>query len=154
MTSPAARFAAVFAVLYAAHEVGDQWVQYHEDAAHKQDQTAAGQHACARHVATYTTTTALAVGVANATLRLGLTWRGLIVGQAVSAATHYIVDRGLPLRRIASKIDKGGYIDKITVVRQPGAEMSAVGPGTGAYALDQSWHIGWLAVAALATAIL
>ncbi len=154
MTSRAARFAATFAALYAAHEVGDQWVQYHEDAAHKQDQTPAGKHACARHVATYTATTALAVGTANAALRLGLNWRGILAGQAISAATHYIVDRGAPLRRIASKISKEGYLDKITVVRQPGTEPSVVGPGTGAYALDQSWHIGWLAVVALATAIL
>lgn len=152
MTSRAAKFAAVAAVLYAAHQIGDHPVQNGGDSQHKQEPGLDGRRACRRHVATYTITTGLAVGVANAALGLNLTWPGIVAGQAISAFTHYPVDRGAPLRRMAARIGKLDFIEGITVVRQPGFPADDRGPGTGSYALDQAWHIGWLAVAALVTA--
>jgi hypothetical protein len=47
---------------------------------------------------------------------------------------------------------------QVATVDEHGAETPAPfdnpSLGTGAYAIDQSWHIAWLAVAALATALL
>ncbi len=154
MTSRAAKFAAAFAGLLAAHNIADYWVQHGADACDKQKPGTEGRRACVRHVATYTITTGLTVTVLDVALNLGLSSRGIAAGQAVSAVTHYLVDRGAPLRRIAAHTGSTDFIERITVVRKPGANPADVGPGTGAYALDQSWHIGWLAVAALATAIL
>ena len=154
MTSRAARFAAVFAGLYAAHHIADHWVQHGADACDKQQPGRAGRAACGRHVTTYTITTGLTVTVLDAALNLGLSNRGIAAGQLISAVTHYVVDRGTPLRRIAAHAGSTDFIERVTVVRKPGDEPAVVGPGTGAYSLDQSWHTGWLAVAALATAIL
>lgn len=154
MTSLAAKFAAVFAGLYAAHHVADHWVQHGADAGNKQKPGRDGQAACARHVTTYTITTSFAVTALDAALQLGLSGRGIIAGQLVSAVTHYTVDRGAPLRRIAAHTGSADFIERVTVVRKPAEAPAYVGPGTGAYALDQSWHIGWLAVAALVTVVI
>ncbi|MCA1224102.1 hypothetical protein [Streptomyces sp. 8L] len=89
----AARFAAAYAVLTAAHEVGDYWSQQDRDAVAKGRPGNEGRAACARHVASYTATQGLALLAADRTLHLGIDWRRAVVGLAVSAATHYVIDR-------------------------------------------------------------
>jgi hypothetical protein len=154
VTSRAAKFAAVFAGLLAAHNIADYWVQHGGDACDKQKPGRVGQLACARHVTTYTITTGLTVTALDVALNLDLSGRGIAAGQLVSAVTHYVVDRGAPLRCIAAHTGSIDFIERVTVVRKSGQEAADVGPGTGAYSLDQSWHIGWLAVAALVTAVI
>ncbi len=130
-------FAAVFAALFVAHQVADHWVQTQHQADHKGRPGWPGRIACAGHVITYTATAfgflaalALATGI---DLRPGPVAAGL----TVSAVTHYIADRRTPLRRMANAIGKNaGWLDH----------------GGGMYALDQSWHYGWLFVAALVVA--
>lgn len=142
MTSRAARFAATFAGLYAAHMVADHWVQTDSQACAKGKPGKDGAIACAQHIASYTaTTTAVTVGL-NQALRLNAGWRGILAGQAISAATHYWADRRYTLEALADATGKGDFYRR-------GTDL-----GKGSYAPDQSWHIGWLAVAALATAIL
>jgi len=159
-------FAAVFAALYAAHEVGDHWVSTNQGAMRKgltKDQaTAAGLHrhagprACAVHVASYTATAALFL--------LALAWRtGLpldptrtAVALAVSAGTHYWADRRRTLRWLCRSLDRLFP----TLGKETFYDLGAVRPGhddnpslgTGAYALDQSFHVLWLFAAALTVA--
>lgn len=148
MASTAERFAASYAVLVAAHEVGDYIVQQDKDAVAKGRPGREGRIACARHVASYTATQAVALTAANRGLRLGLSWRRVAAGLAVSAFTHYVADRcaghwaetdGAPaLVRAAHGSGKSGWL-----TRDPGA-----GP-----LLDQAWHKGWIAAAAAVTAM-
>lgn len=141
-------FAAVYAAMHAAHAVGDHWVQTGHQAAHKGDSGALGVVACARHVGTYTATTTGAV-VALRALGTPIPVRALVAGQAVSAATHFMMDRrpwGRAIMRAARKSEFAEFGET-----SPG---KAEHLGTGAYALDQSWHLGWIAVAAFVTAAL
>ncbi|MEU1078200.1 hypothetical protein ABZ404_37050 [Streptomyces sp. NPDC005878] len=152
MTTPtgetrAARYAAVYALLTAAHEVGDYWVQRDAEAVAKGRPGWEGRAACARHVASYTATQGLALAAGNRVLGLRLGWRRTAVALAVSAATHYAIDRSggrwredgpsTRLVRFARETGHSGWLE-----RDPGA-----GP-----LMDQAWHRGWIAVAALVAA--
>ncbi|WBB94122.1 DUF3307 domain-containing protein [Verrucosispora sp. WMMC514] len=138
--------AAVFAALYVGHMVGDHWVQSQHQADRKGLPGWPGRIACAAHVATYTATQAVAL----VALHLAAGWwpnpGQLAAGLAVSAVTHYIADRRTPLRWIADRLGSGRFY-RLGAPR-PGRDDNP-SLGTGAYALDQSWHIGWLYVAAL-----
>lgn len=144
--SHAARFAAVYAALTAAHEVADHWVQRDKEATAKGDPGPAGARACAVHVATYTATQAVALAVTARTLNLELRPGRAVLALAVSAATHYAADRqGGHWRdthprgvvRLAAVTGHAGWLE-----RDPGA----------GYLLDQSWHKGWIGIAALLAA--
>jgi hypothetical protein len=146
-TAAAARFGAVYALLTASHEVADYWVQQDRDAVAKGRHGHEGRAACARHVASYTATQGLALAAASRHLGLRLDWRRAAAGLAVSAVTHYVADRcaghwredgpeAPALVRFAHRSGKGQWL-----TRDPGA-----GP-----LLDQSWHKGWIALAALVT---
>jgi len=137
---------AVFGTLYAAHQVADHWVQTSHQAGRKGDPGWTGRLACLMHVLTYSLTALVALTFLG--LASGLTrppWQ-VTAGLAISAVTHYIADRRTPLRRIAELIGSGGFYSLGTP--RPGRDDNP-SLGTGAYALDQSWHVGWLFVAAL-----
>jgi hypothetical protein len=142
----AATFAAVFAALYVAHEVGDHWIQTHRQAMAKGQPGWAGRRACAAHVATLTLTKAAAVALAGVVLDLHLAVAAVAAGLALDAATHYWADRRTTLAGLARVLGKADFYQ--LGAPRPGHDD---GPhlGTGAYALDQSWHIGWLFIAAL-----
>ena len=141
----AARFAAVYAALTAAHEVGDYWVQQDTDAVAKGKPGREGATACLRHVASYTATQAAAVAAVNHAFGLRLSWRRAAAGLALSAAPHYLADRcagqwadnspSAPL--VVRLAHKAGHSPWLT--NDPSA-----GP-----LMDQAWHKGWIAVAAL-----
>ncbi|MTE20244.1 hypothetical protein F0L17_14225 [Streptomyces sp. TRM43335] len=146
--SAAARFAAAYAALNASHTVGDHIVQLDHDAVRKGLPGTEGRAACARHVATYTATQALTLAGVNHTLRLGLTPRGIAAALALSAATHYAIDRSggrwaedpdtqptTALVRTAHRLGKGQWLQ-----RDPQA----------GYRYDQALHKGILLVASLA----
>ena len=109
------------------------WVQTPRQSALKGVPGPLGRRACSVHVATYTATAVLFLA---ALLVVG--WHPSLwqmgAGLAVSAVTHYIADRRAPLRRMAYAVGK---------------TRDWVERGGGLYLLDQSWHIGWLFVAAL-----
>jgi len=143
-TTAAVRATAAYAALTASHEVADYWVQRDAEAVAKGGHGAEGRAACARHVASYTATQALALWAADRTLHLGLDWRRAVAGLAVSAVTHYVADRSggrwreegpsTRLVRFARTTGHAGWLE-----RDPGA-----GP-----LMDQAWHKGWIAVAAV-----
>ncbi len=89
----AVRFAAVYAVLTASHEVADMWVQRDADAQAKGLPGWEGRAACLRHVGSYTATQALALWAADRYLDLGLNLARAAAALAVSAITHYAADR-------------------------------------------------------------
>ncbi|GAA1958173.1 hypothetical protein [Kitasatospora viridis] len=130
-----ARFAAAYALLRAAADVGDHWVQTHSQALakgqhdHNEGQSsAAGRRACAAHVATYTATQAAALIGGMALLGERVKPGRAVAALALSAGTHYLADRREPLHRLAEAVGKGSF------VRLADHGMN------GAYLLDQSFH--------------
>ena len=142
----AAQFAAAYAALTASHEVADHWVQLDNQARTKGDRSRAGAVACAQHVATYTATQALALAAVQRVTGARLSWKRGALALAVSAVTHYAADRQgghwrdeepRGIVRIAAATGKSTWLQ-----RDPMA----------GYLMDQSWHKGWIAVAALVAA--
>jgi hypothetical protein len=142
----AATFAAVFVALFVAHQVADHWVQTQHQADWKGVPGALGRRACAGHVASYTATAVLALDALHFGLGLPLDPWKVAAGLAVSAVTHYIADRRTPLRRLAELT--GSIRFYALGACRPGRDDNP-SLGTGAYALDQSFHYAWLFVAAL-----
>jgi hypothetical protein len=174
-------FAATFAALYAGHHVGDYWVQTDHQARHKGDAGEQGVLACFVHVASYTLTQVVFLGLTCLATGLRIPSWVTLAALAVSALTHYAADRrehGLMFklaRLLPGKADflrlgaprPGVYVE--TWVTCPDCKGSGrVSPvpgaahcdlchgggrvlggrvgdnpslGTGAWALDQSWHI-------------
>lgn len=170
--------ALVFAALFAAHGIGDVWVQRHRHALAKGAPDRHGQVACAIHVTTYTlTTTAAVLLVWGLPLGTHITWAGLAAGQAFSAITHYAIDRRWTLRVLAGWAGKLDYHDlgqprPLIVVATEWAEpVDAAGlpdeqditvlvpldnmpAATGANSLDRTAHYAALFAAALLTALI
>lgn len=142
-------FSAVFVALYAAHQLADHWVQTHHQACTKGAAGWTGRLSCAAHVATYTLTGLAAVLAATVVLHLHLDPVRLAAGLIISAVTHYVADRRTPLRRLAEATGHGKFFQ--LGAPRPGRDDNP-SLGTGAYAMDQSWHIAWLFIAALVIA--
>jgi hypothetical protein len=147
----AVTFAVVLPVLLVAHTVADHWVQTDHQASRKGMAGWPGRWACAAHVAGYTATTAAGVAAAWALFGLAITPAGFVVGQVVSAVTHYIADRRTPLAALAARLGKARFY-ALGAPRAGRDDNPSL--GTGAYALDQSWHHAWLLAAAATTALL
>ncbi|WP_330328237.1 hypothetical protein [Streptomyces pseudovenezuelae] len=148
MPMAAARFAAVYGVLTASHEVADYWVQQDRDAVAKGGHGAEGRAACVRHVASYTATQALALAVADRGLGLGLGWRRMGAALAVSAVTHYAADRSGGRWR-----EEGESTRLVRFARRTGhSGWLARDPGAGPL-MDQAWHRGWIGIAAGVAAV-
>lgn len=133
--------AEVFVALYAAHMVGDHWVQTSHQAAVKGGPGWSARLANVRHVAGLTLTKLIALVAMALATGVGYSMVPLIAGLTVDAVSHYWADRRTTLAQLAERLGLGGFY-------RLGGQL---GPnlGTGAHALDQSWHIGWLFVAAL-----
>jgi hypothetical protein len=148
----AALFAAVFAALYAGHQVGDHWVQTPGQAAGTGLTGWPGRLACARHVATLTATAAAALAAVALVTGAPVRLLPAVTGLAVNAASHYAADRRRPLLSLAEWLAAAVIPGKDEFwhlgAPRPGRDDNPC-MGTGAYALDQSWHIGWLFIAAL-----
>lgn len=176
ITDAAVTFAVVLPTLLVAHHVADHWVQTDWQARNKGRRDSAGREACLRHVCFYTMTTILFVGAVWLLFDLPISPAGFLIGQLVSAVTHYWADRRGTLERLCERLGKGDFYR----LGQPRVLAAVVGDGddpdgptvqllqagcddpagwdnpslgTGAYALDQSWHWAWLFVAALLTAL-
>ncbi|WP_301124749.1 DUF3307 domain-containing protein [Streptomyces cacaoi] len=142
----AATFAAVFIALYVAHSVGDHWVQTSHQSAHKGRPGWVGRLADARHVAGLTVTKAVILLPAAWLLDLRLSLLGLVAGLGIDAVTHWWADRRTTLAWLAKVTGKGEFY-RLGAPRAGHDDNPHI--GTGAYALDQSFHHLWLLVAAL-----
>lgn len=137
----AAVFAATLVTLLVIHHVADHWIQTGTQAVDKELPGRKGRLADLRHVATYTAT--LTLVLLAVAWRLDITYDPgrLAVGMLVTAVTHYWADRVTTLIRFAELIGKGGFVHL--------GDKAIAPTGTGRYALDQGWHLGWLLVTAL-----
>ncbi|MEV5440798.1 transcriptional regulator [Streptomyces sp. NPDC052682] len=161
----AAVFAAVFVALYIAHSVGDHWVQTSHQAAHKgeNDKTPgqssrAGRIACTLHVIGLTITKGIALAAVVLVLDLPVTVTGVVAGLGIDAATHWWADRRSTLAWLAKVTGKTEFL-VLGTPAHPAHPVTGEGKyaptlGTGAYALDQSFHHLFLGVAALLIAAL
>lgn len=152
LASPAAIAAMTFGAMYAAHMVADHWIQTDHQAAHKGQTGLTGHWNCFKHVAGYTATClAAVVGVALALGYIGqLHPASLVAATLINATTHYWADRRHTLAWLAKITGHVGFF-RLGSPR-PGHDDNA-SLGTGAYALDQSFHIGFLFVASVITAM-
>ncbi|WP_335982451.1 transcriptional regulator [Streptomyces sp. CA2R106] len=142
----AATFAAVFIALWVAHSVGDHWVQTSAQSAAKGRPGWAGRLADTRHVLTLTATKLVVLLPAGLLLGLHLSVWGVAAGLGVDAVTHWWADRRSTLARLADLLGNGGFY-RLGAPRPGHDDNPHI--GTGAYALDQSWHHLWLLVGAL-----
>jgi hypothetical protein len=154
----AAVFAAVFVALYVAHSVGDHWVQTSHQAAEKGRPGWVGRLADARHVLGLTITKGIALAGVVLVLDVPVTVTGLVAGLGVDAVTHWWADRRTTLAWLAKVTGKTEFLSLGTPAH-PAHPVTADGGyaptlGTGAYALDQSFHHLFLGVAALLIAAL
>ena len=149
-------FGAVAVTLYAAHHVGDYWVQTDDQAKHKGQAGEEGRGHCLIHVSTYLLTQAAFLAVVEIVLGLDMSGLGILLGLAVSGVTHYMADRrehGLMFKLARKLPGKANFLTLgvprhhyVVVSRVPGAGVEPIDNpslGTGAWALDQSWHIFW-----------
>ncbi|MBN3928941.1 transcriptional regulator [Streptomyces verrucosisporus] len=132
-------FPAAYALLRASADLADHWVQTHHQACRKAEPGPAGHRALAGHVATYVATQAAALTAGNRLLGLGLSGRGMAAALAVSGATHYLIDRRWPVKRLAEATGKSEFYE-------------LGGPLGGAYRLDQAAHHTAEAIAAILAA--
>lgn len=142
----AAAFAAVFVALYVAHSVGDHWVQTSHQSAHKGRPGWVGRLADARHVSTLTATKVAVLLPVAWLLDLRLSVLGLVAGLGIDAVTHWWADRRTTLAWLAKVTGKDEFY-RLGAPRAGYDDNPHI--GTGAYALDQSFHHLWLLVAAL-----
>lgn len=145
----AATFAAVFVALYVAHSMGDHWVQTSHQSAHKGRPGWVGRLADARHVATLTATKGAVLLPIVWLLDLHLSVLGTVAGLGIDAVTHWWADRRSTLAWLAKVTGKGEFY-RLGAPRAGRDDNPHI--GTGAYALDQSFHHLWLLVAALVIA--
>lgn len=168
--SPATLFAVTAITLLIAHSVGDHWPGTHFGALHKGLRRAdidrlnatrpagqqlhrhTGPRTCATHVATYTLTGILFLLAAATSLHLGLNPARTSAGLALNAVTHYWADRRYTLKWLCDRLSFLGK-DTFYALGAP-REGRDDNPslGTGAYALDQSFHHFWIFIAALVIA--
>ena len=157
-TATTATFAAVFATLWVAHSVGDHWVQTSEQSAAKGKPGWAGRLADTRHVIGLTLTKGLLLALAAVVLDLHLTIVGVTAGLALDAASHWWADRRSTLAWLAKVTNKTEFYNLGTAAHEAHPTQADGKPaahlGTGAYALDQSFHALFLFFAALIIAAL
>ncbi|MBT0771356.1 DUF3307 domain-containing protein [Kineosporia sp. J2-2] len=146
MTDPTV-FAAAFAALFAAHQVGDHWVQTDHEAVTKGKPGCAGHFACASHVVNLAVTKLVFLTVLMLATGLRPHVGFLALGLVIDGASHYWADRRHTLAWLADLIPGKSKFYRLGAPRPGHDDNPSI--GTGAYALDQSWHIGWLFVAAL-----
>jgi hypothetical protein len=146
--------------LYAGHHWGDYWTQTDHQARHKGDAGAEGVAACIGHVGSYLATQAACVGLLVFATGLHVSFLAALAGLAVSGVTHYLADRrehGIMFRLARLLPGKVNFLE-LGKPRQgvtPDGMVRDDNPtlGTGAWALDQAWHIFWgVFVAALVMA--
>lgn len=155
-----AAFGALLAALWSAHDLADHVVQTDHQAANK----ASSWRAMSGHVGSYTAVQLLALAALRGLAGVRPSWRRTLVGVALSASTHALLDRRWPVIRtlemtgspgfakpvlpptFVDRFDGGvarpGHVPAIGVTRQPPLPLH------GPYLADQALHHAVLAVCA------
>jgi len=137
----AGRIALVWMAWKVGHNYADHIGQDSRDAREKGEPGWKGRAACARHIVNLTATKAAALALAGAATGVRLSPRRVAVAMAIDAASHYVIDRRTPLRRLAAALGK-------TELYELG-DPKAAPCGTGAYVMDQAAHDVMLLITAL-----
>ena len=149
----ASQFAAVFIALFVGHSVGDHWVQTQKQSDDKGRPGWVGRLADTRHVLGLTITKGIALVPVVMLLDLQVSVLGVTAGLLLDAVTHWWADRRSTLAWLAGVTGKTEFYGLATPAHEahPVTAKGGYAPtlGTGAYALDQSFHHLWLLVAAL-----
>lgn len=134
MTDRTAKFAAVYALMRMAADLGDHWIQSDHQAVtkgqHDENEgqsSRAGRIACSAHVATYTATQALVLVAGSRAMGFKLSPGRVAAALALSAGTHWWADRRIHLKALAAATGKENF-------------YGLGGPLGGNYALDQAFH--------------
>lgn len=144
MIENAATFAAVGFTLLAAHSFGDHWVQTNDQAMNKGRRDAEGRAYCRRHVYGLTATKVVALAALMIVTGVRVHPIAFVLALTVDAVSHYWCDRRFTLAKFTwslRAIGKDGF--------HRAGDPKAAPCGTGAYALDQSFHHLFLFVSAL-----
>jgi hypothetical protein len=134
--------------MYAGHHAGDYWVQTDHQAKTKGLPGAAASAACLAHVTSYLATQFVSLWILWLFTGIHISLIGMLAGLALSGVTHYLADRrehGIMFRLARALPGKVNFLEL-------GKPREGAGPeglvrddnpslGTGAWALDQAWHI-------------
>ena len=142
----AALLGALALPLFAAHNLADHPLQSSAWAAAKGQCDHEGRLACAKHIAVVVVLQAVAVAVVVALTDTAVSPAAVVLGLAFTAWSHYWFDRRFTAAGLYQALGKTGFA-KLGTPR-PGHE-DAPHLGTGAYRMDQDWHILWLALSGL-----
>ncbi|MGV9267406.1 hypothetical protein ACWDRR_22395 [Kitasatospora sp. NPDC003701] len=174
-------FTALEVTFEGVHDIADQWAQASRDAVNKgrygdemvlrdgspaspediadplvwtMSETTLGRISAARHVLCYGAVQTVAALAVTRALGLRIKPMALAAGTAINLGTHLVIDRRLPLMRLAAMLGKGDYVKTCTVVRVEGKGADQAGPGTALFSLDQALHRGIGVAAAAVSAVL
>ncbi len=157
--SRAARFAAVYAALMAAHDMGDHVAQTDAQAQLKTSGVPGRWYGpMAGHLLTYHATQAAALA-ALALVGVRPRWSRTYAGMVFSAGTHAFIDRRWPVRALLRRTGSARFADA-TIPPTPVMRQGVSGPVRwqtqaqpiplhGVYLADQACHHACLFVAAL-----
>jgi uncharacterized protein DUF3307 len=157
-------FATAAIALYAAHHVGDYWIQTDTQARRKGEAGQIGRLYCLEHVLTYLITAVALLFITSAVTGLNYGMPQFLSALAISGVTHYLADRrehGLMFwiaRRMPGKARfmELGVPRNVHVQCDERCVHTLDNPqlATGPWALDQAWHIFWgVFVAALVLSV-
>jgi hypothetical protein len=136
------------AALFAAHQVGDYWLQTHGQAMGKGGAGWAARAACARHVLVLVAVKVVALVSAFAVTGLPVRPGWWFAGLGVDAVSHYWADRRTTLRRLAGLLGPG-KVEFFDLGAPRVGHDDRPCMGTGAAHLDQAWHHLFLFITAL-----
>lgn len=161
MKNTAANAAAALGAMRMAAHVADHWLQTGHQAIHKADAGMEGHRAMAGHIASYAGSQAVALVAANVLLDMKLKPSRMAAAVALSAATHWFIDRRWPVRKLAEALGRTGCKRNSQCTHPEhapdgsdcdGGFHDLGGPLGGAYILDQSAHHLCEAIAAVLAA--
>jgi hypothetical protein len=139
-----ATFAAVYATLRAAHDLGDHVLQTSDQALGKAATDGWGR-AMAGHVGGYHAAQVAGLLAADRALGLSLRSSRVALALALSVGTHALLDRRWPVRRLLELTGSAGpWAEGTHVAAEPGS--TAPVPLHGPYLADQALHhlVLWL----------
>lgn len=164
MSAQAARFAAAYAALWAAHDVADHIVQTDHQAANKADIDPVGWRAMAGHVGGYHAVQLATVALLR-TAGVRPPWWRILLAVAWSAGTHALLDRRWPVIRLLERTGSAAFaasavvpavlVDETSPEYRRERDPHAIGitrnpalPLHGPYLADQALHHAAIVVAA------
>lgn len=142
----AALLGALALPLFAAHNLADHPLQSSAWAAAKGGCDHEGRLACAKHVLVVVVLQAVAVFGVVVLTDTAVSPAAVVLGLGFTAWSHYWFDRRFTAAGLYEAINKTGFA-RLGTPRPDRDDAPHL--GTGAYRMDQDWHILWLALSGL-----